>query len=419
MKIERKLFFTEPYRSRAEEKFCEKKLEERGVLLAFGTYAATLLLVLVVPLISFFGVSDRRHFDEILWSHIATGLLLLTRPIFKKMGVKLAHYMAPVSMFYVFGLAWTIRVDIANGYDHVGPVMLTAFVMIGFLIMTPIMNYFLQFIFSMYCFLVMAWGLGQSSDYRVTLIVFANAIISIFWLKNMMWREANYRCMQQFRARSRHIPENILTKAAISGRPINELFAPTKRECICICSDWRNYQALTNNMNEESLASLLSNYYARVNALISLFVPSGNYFSDWIADELFIVLYVDGEANRLDELAKQAVKLSRGIIQVRQDIWQLHKAPEAIDFGIAAGTAFVGIIGPEGHTKATALGELPGRARRIQTFGKHLRTLHGDKDRIIFGEDVLRLVRDAAGPVEVAAVDGQLRNVSDTKLFYL
>ena len=48
-------------------------------------------------------------------------------------------------------------------------------------------------------------------------------------------------------------------------------------------------------------------------------------------------------------------------------------------------------MGPKAHKKATALGDVPGTARRIQSFGKILKKKFGQTDRIIFDKSVFAL----------------------------
>ena len=43
------------------------------------------------------------------------------------------------------------------------------------------------------------------------------------------------------------------------------------------------------------------------------------------------------------------------------------------------------MMGPASHRKATALGDVPGQARRLQSAGKILRDVFGNRDPIMFG----------------------------------
>lgn len=419
MQVKFSYFSPRRYSSHAEQIFCEKKLEERAANLAFITYSSTILLAIAVPLVSFFGVNDRRHFDELVFTHLGIACLLLTRPIFKKMGLKLKHFMPPISMLYVFSLAYVIHADIQNQINPTSSTLLVAFCAMGVFLLLPFSGYIAQVSFGAIILSSVVLANQGLADTSVTHLVMAFGILLAIGFRNAMEHDARSRFIDQFQSRSRHIPKNILTKSAISGRSINDLFAPTLRDCICISSDWRNYQALAQSLPDATLAQLLSDYYGEINKLTEQYIPSGNYFSDWIADELFLVLYAEEGVVDTTALANQAIELCRAIIYTRQKFWDEHGAPEAIDFGIAAGRTFVGVIGPQGHTKATALGELPGRARRLQTFGKTLREKYGHCDRLIFGIEVKELLatKNCQG-IQESSLQNSLRNINDEKLFF-
>jgi hypothetical protein len=78
------------------------------------------------------------------------------------------------------------------------------------------------------------------------------------------------------------------------------------------------------------------------------------------------------------------------------------------------------MMGPAGHRKATALGEVPGHARRLQSLGKTIRQAQGDTDRVIFAAPTLMEITEALAVTEFKLEDKhQLRNMASTSVFYL
>ncbi len=87
---------------------------------------------------------------------------------------------------------------------------------------------------------------------------------------------------------------------------------------------------------------------------------------------------------------------------------------------MSLGEAYVGMMGPQSFRKATALGKVPGRARRMQSLGKPLREVLGDYDRLIFGDEVRQCLGDY---VEVASLDLDTslhaKDLTEKKIHYL
>lgn len=188
--------------------------------------------------------------------------------------------------------------------------------------------------------------------------------------------------IRSFRAQSICTPKQVLMHAVETQRSVSEVFGPEDRTCVCICSDWRDYQTFANRTEGRRVAEILSAYYTRQQRLLEQAFPEGNYFLDWIADELFAVAFVTG---RSDEraLAQGALAFARRSLAERAKFAAIHGAPSGVDIGIALGVATVGMLGPDGNKKATALGAVAGTARRLQSVGKSLRSFSASRDRVV------------------------------------
>jgi class 3 adenylate cyclase len=189
----------------------------------------------------------------------------------------------------------------------------------------------------------------------------------------------------KFKEQSRYVPQQVLLQASRDNCSIQDVFGPKIRFCVCICSDWRNFQEVAGGVSPQLLGSRLSSYYERVSERLNKDFPEGNYFMDWIADELFVVIF--GADDTPDpSLVDSGFDFASWLLSHRRRFTRESGYPRGIDVGISAGLASVGIFGPSGAVKATAFGEVPGAARRLQSLAKQFRSEYGDQDRLVLSE---------------------------------
>lgn len=202
---------------------------------------------------------------------------------------------------------------------------------------------------------------------------------------------------------------------------------PRERFCVCLSSDWRGYQDLVSGLSDERVVELLEDYYQRVQDLLVVELQEYDYYMDWIADELFAVIY-SRETDVVNLQARQSmaikvVEVSQKILNMKEVFSEDHKLNLAIDIGLSSGQSLIGVIGPSNHRKATALGSNPGRARRMQGCGKLIRLELHEEDRIIFGDEmviVLQAPRDSNLPIQrYDTSKRRLRNLEDQTLYYV
>jgi hypothetical protein len=214
-------------------------------------------------------------------------------------------------------------------------------------------------------------------------------------------------------------PANIIRHSVESEQSVAELFAPQEFRCVCLSSDWRGYQSLSAEKSAESLSTALGEYYESCGELLAKWFPEGNYFADWIADELFVVAYTKDEEIH-HQLVQKMILMANELFHAKENFQKKYGFPEAIDVGISSGPSLIGMMGPSWHKKATALGEVPGQSRRYQSAGKLLRLEHGESDRIIFGPETLLSIRV---PLEISefliSESKKLRDISSPSIYYI
>jgi hypothetical protein len=188
--------------------------------------------------------------------------------------------------------------------------------------------------------------------------------------------------INRYRDESRYVPRYVLLKASREQKSLETTFVPKNRFCICICSDWRNYQSLASDENPQVLGERLAHYYGRITDRLNKDIPEGNFFMDWIADELFVVIFSESDKPDLTLLDK-GFDFSVWLLSNRRTFAREFGYPSGIDVGMSCGVASVGIFGPIGGVKATAFGAIPGYARRLESVAKLLRSNFGDQDRLV------------------------------------
>jgi class 3 adenylate cyclase len=216
--------------------------------------------------------------------------------------------------------------------------------------------------------------LGVGQNYRI-------------YTQRMVKAAATHR----YREQSRYIPRQVLMEAARTDRSSDEVFAPTTRFCVCICSDWRNFQKLTETIGTTELGQGLVTYYTDIVKMLNRKFPDGRFFVDWIADELFVVAFANDTAQD-SNLVKSSFEFADEVLEYRQKYFESHGYPPGIDIGLASGLASVGIFGQEGVAKATAFGRPPAFARKLQEVAKGLRQKYSHRDRLAMNANFASMI---------------------------
>lgn len=231
------------------------------------------------------------------------------------------------------------------------------------------------------------------------------------------FQEAQAR--SEFRYRIKIAPISIVRHSVADKIEVEELFRPEDKFCVCLSSDWHDYAQLCERLPAAQLVVALNDYYNLCQMLLDARFPAGNYYTDWLADELFIVAYaVDGQDEKV--IVNAVTAFSVELLQARVEFSRRHSLPQQVDIGMAAGHALLGLMGPQGQNKVTALGVVPGRARRLQGAGQLLRRRLDAQDRVVFDYECLKRLSQ---PFKVGNYDlgeGEfIRDLEDRSLYYI
>lgn len=234
--------------------------------------------------------------------------------------------------------------------------------------------------------LVGAFAVWESPLSPRWIVVDALAIVVIIITQHLSISKTRQLALSEYRTMRLIAPEQIVRGAASADdASLETLFQPMMRPVACVSSDWRGYQAYSRGEEPAEVARTLNEYYELCSRLLREVSPEGNYYTDWIADELFIVFYGKPKSSTR-HLVDQAISFSQRLITEKRQFLKTHQMPQALDIGVATGFAYVGLMGSSEYRKATALGEVPGLSRRLQGTGKLLRSRLGHGDRIIIDE---------------------------------
>ena len=158
-----------------------------------------------------------------------------------------------------------------------------------------------------------------------------------------------------------------------SGRyPIDQIFKSKERFTVCLSSDWRNYQKFTDNLNDETLSNLIEKFYDIIFDKLEEYVPDGQYYADWTADELFIVFYDDEDKE--GEVVNKSLRFANSLsTEIYMKIYSELNIDLKYDIGLCSGAGFLGLQGPRKFKKTTITGKSAGIAKRLEGEAKNLR----------------------------------------------
>ena len=170
------------------------------------------------------------------------------------------------------------------------------------------------------------------------------------------------------------LPYKFAKRVTVAERDIsiNELFPTKEYFTVCLCSDWRNYQKITNTSEHRDVQDMLERFYEIIYLELSKSDLDGQYYADWTADELFIIFY--GNQDQKDKVISESLAFCHTLatklyIEVSNS---LNKGIK-YDIGLSSGEGLIGLQGPGKSKKTTITGDVAGNAKRFETQAKTLR----------------------------------------------
>lgn len=366
-----------------EREFCELRLRQHGLAIA-----RTLALVSIFYHLSSLGTdrfivakADRSLFAAIHLTFL--GLHGLWWVLLRRLKVDLQAYLWILQLVFIGFMGYVITRTLDRGVTTDVMLSTSGFIATSaaMVLMCPFANRMLAITAGIYA-TIGAVAVSRVNDGPRWVAIAAFVLGVMMASQVIAARRTKMRALQDYRTMIRVAPRLVVQQALSTAESVEAAFHPQIRPVACVSSDWRNYQSFSSSQEPQVVANALAAYYALCNDILRAVAPQGNYYSDWIADELFVVFYGrPGEENK--GLAMQALEFSCELLKAKETFLLTNKMPAAIDLGISVGSAYVGMMGPKDHSKATALGETPGLSRRLQGAGKLLRQRLGEVDRVI------------------------------------
>ena len=121
-----------------------------------------------------------------------------------------------------------------------------------------------------------------------------------------------------------------------------------------------------------SIFWILVNFYDIIFDKLEEYVPDGQYYADWTADELFVVFYDDNDNKR--HTIEKSLKFANSLAtDIYMKIYAELNIDLKYDIGICSGPGYLGLQGPKKFKKTTITGQAAGIAKRLENQAKSIR----------------------------------------------
>lgn len=403
--------------------YCMRVLEQKTVILARICLGVSSVFHLGMgPLDYFYGIPFLRL--KLTFFHFAMLILSLLLNFFYH---RLSRVNLDVRILYnlysVLGIF--CYTAIAREVIHLEPYLIPRysliFVLVSFFIVifNPCLRGVMRYTIDFCAIASIIFAFGEADDGVIICIIVSLLVSNTLGLRVLFWRFVKKDLEKDFERQCTLAPQHMILRASEQQIDLGKMLAPKERVTCCISTDWQNYTSFSSNKNPTELVNILRSYYDSCLVLLDTLLPDSIYFIDWIADELFIAIVADSPEEER-QLVNRGLNLAYQLLMLKEKFFESYGAPAAIDVGVSFGSSYAGIIGPKSSQKATAIGEIPFRARRLQTSGKLLRQELGEVDRVIFGRETLMKVSESwnINAFEILRTH-HLRDLPDRELFYL
>ena len=161
-------------------------------------------------------------------------------------------------------------------------------------------------------------------------------------------------------------------------------------------ADIRNFTSISENMDANSVTSILNEYFS---ALVPIIEEHNGVLNKFMGDA---VLAIFGEPKKSKNHALDAVTCADKMlkkVKYLQDKWMDEGKPKIeIGIGISSGEVFIGNIGSQNRLEYTVIGDTVNTASRIENYNKIYRT------NFLISESTYRLVQDHVDVITIKNV---------------
>ncbi len=277
--------------------------------------------------------------------------------------------------------AWVLHLSVAtekmllpeSGAAHI-------LIVAGLLVFMPYLGRWLA-VTLITTFALTAAALGSTPGVASWLVVLGIATAVGLLIGQSVMRILLSGAMTNYRRLTKIAPPHLVRESTLSGRPFEELCAPTSRRCVCISLSWVDYEMLAAFLPPYVVEAELRLYYKFCTELLRGALRTDAFYLDATVDEVFVVAYETTNAT-LDQTWARALSFVELLFEARRR----RRPPFAgasLAVGISRGEAWVGMVGPEAYRKTTGLGEVPGRAARLRQIARQLGKSRGLRDRLV------------------------------------
>jgi len=153
---------------------------------------------------------------------------------------------------------------------------------------------------------------------------------------------------------------------------INTIFPTQEYYAVCLCSDWRDYQKISNTTKREKVEKMLEKFYTIIYKELDKSNLNGQYYADWTADELFIIFY--GNNDEKEKVRREALNFTHSLAtSIYMDITAKVDKGIMYDIGLSSGNGLIGLQGPKNYKKTSITGDVAGNSKRFETQAKEIR----------------------------------------------
>jgi hypothetical protein len=365
--------------------------------LGHANYMVSLQLLALVILTGFdfliFGTEQSYSSYRIILIPIYLGFLFLNKKLKDQTQLHTYLLLFPslIFQFMYFAFLFNLSSDKQN-------IVFIANIMTTFFLTFTLHKFFKeQYLFNFISIFTLMCGVSFNwqKDQALVLIIshITSAMVTFYFRREFVsGLDAKLSHMKTF------LPDNVAKMIMYSNdwKDISKAFTAKERFTICLCADWRNFQLLCTQKKSSEISDVIEKYYDIVIKHLEKVFPDGNYYVNWVADELFVIFYTDSDFNK-EALERKVIGFSNNMATtIFEEINTTIKNWDLMyDVGISCGNGLLGLQGPSKLKKTTLTGEVAGRAKRYQEEAKRIRNDYGSAHPIlVFDYSLLSTIRN-------------------------